>query len=111
MSRTLAYTVPPEWDGRPVKEFVRRFLGLSSRVLVKQKHLTGGLLKNGVPCRSVDLLCQGDVLQLCLPEEREQYEAVEGLSLFCMRMRITCWWTSRLTCPYTLRPAMTGTAC
>lgn len=78
MSRTLAYTVPPEWDGRPVKEFVRRFLGLSSRVLVKQKHLTGGLLKNGVPCRSVDLLRQGDVLQLCLPEEREQYEAVEG---------------------------------
>ena len=78
MSRTLAYTVPPEWDGRPVKEFVRRFLGLSSRALVKQKHLTGGLLKNGVPCRSVDLLCQGDVLQLCLPEEREQYEAVEG---------------------------------
>ena len=78
MRRILAYTVPPEWEGSTVKDFVRRCLGLSSRVLVKQKHLAGGLLRNGEPCRSVDVLRAGDLLELCLPEETEHYQAVEG---------------------------------
>ena len=51
MSRTLTYTVPPEWDGRTVKDFARQHLGLSSRAFVKQKYLPGGLVKNGQPCR------------------------------------------------------------
>ena len=78
MRRSVSYTVPSEWDGRPVKEFIRRYLGLSSRVLVKQKQTEGGVLKNGEPCRSVDLLAAGDILELCFPEESEQYEPVEG---------------------------------
>lgn len=78
MRRSVSYTVPIEWDGRPVKEFIRRYLGLSSRVLVKQKQTEGGVLKNGEPCRSVDLLAAGDILELCFPEESEQYEPVEG---------------------------------
>lgn len=78
MSRTLTYTVPPEWDGRTVKDFARQHLGLSSRAFVKQKYLPGGLVKNGQPCRSVDLLRAGDRLCLTLPEEAETYQAVEG---------------------------------
>ena len=35
------YTVPPEWDGRTVKDFARQHLGLSSRAFVKQKYLPG----------------------------------------------------------------------
>ena len=54
MSRALTYTVPPEWDGRTVKDFARQHLGLSSRAFVKQKYLPGGLGKNGQPCRTVD---------------------------------------------------------
>src|SRR5699024_710718 len=78
VSRTLTYTVPPEWDGRTVKDFARQHLGLSSRAFVKQKYLPGGLVKNGQPCRSVDLLRAGDRLCLTLPEEAETYQAVEG---------------------------------
>lgn len=78
MSRTLTYTVPPAWDGRTVKDFARQHLGLSSRAFVKQKYLPGGLMKNGQPCRSVDLLRAGDRLCLTLPEEAETYQAVEG---------------------------------
>lgn len=78
MSRVLVYNVPSAWDGSTVKDFVRRFLGLSSRVLVKQKYLEGGLLRNGEPCRSVDVLRGGDLLELRLPEEEESYQAVEG---------------------------------
>lgn len=78
MRRCVTYMVPKDWDGRSVKEFIRCYLGLSSRVLVKQKHTADGVLKNGQPCRSVDLLAWGDVLELRFPEEQAVYEPVEG---------------------------------
>lgn len=78
MRRSVSYTVPSQWEGRSVKEFLRRYLGLSARVLVKQKQTEEGLLKNGLPCRSVDLLSTGDVLELRFPEESVNYEPVEG---------------------------------
>lgn len=78
MRRCVSYTVPQDWDGRSVKEFIRQYLGLSSRTLVKQKHTADGVLKNGQPCRSVDFLVSGDVLELRFPEEREAYEPAEG---------------------------------
>ncbi len=73
----LCYTVPPDWDGRTVREFVRRHLGLSARVLTKLRQ-GSGLRRNGLPCRTVDLLAAGDVLELCFPEEPQEYEPVEG---------------------------------
>lgn len=78
MRRSVSYTVPSQWEGRPVKEFLRRYLGLSARVLVKQKQTEEGLLKNGLPCRSVDFLSAGDVLELRFPEETVSYEPVKG---------------------------------
>lgn len=78
MSPVLAYTVPPEWDGRTVKDFARQYLGLSSRAFVQQKHQEGGLLRNGHPCRSIDLLAAGDVLELRLPEEQKHYQPTPG---------------------------------
>ena len=44
MTRLLQYPVPAEWDGALVKDFVRRGLGFSARVLTQQKFLEGGLL-------------------------------------------------------------------
>ena len=35
-------------------------------------------MKNGQPCRSVDLLRAGDRLCLTLPQDAETYQAVEG---------------------------------
>ena len=64
--------------GRTVKDFCRQRLGLSSRAFVKQKHLPGGLSRNGAPCRSVDLLAEGDILALRLPREEAAYEPVAG---------------------------------
>ena len=78
MSRTLSYVIPAEWAGRTVKDFCRQRLGLSSRAFVKQKHLPGGLSRNGAPCRSVDLLAEGDILALRLPREEAAYEPVAG---------------------------------
>lgn len=78
MSRTLSYAIPPEWQSRPVKDFLRRQLGLSARALAELKRLEGGLTLNGKPCRSVDPLPAGGVLELRLPAENVFYEPVAG---------------------------------
>lgn len=78
MSRTLSSAIPPEWQSRPVKDFLRRQLGLSARALAELKRLEGGLTLNGKPCRSVDPLPAGGVLELRLPAENVFYEAVAG---------------------------------
>lgn len=74
--RVLEYLVPPEWDGRSVRDFVRQKLGFSARMLAKQKRVEGGILKNGAPCRSSGLLRAGDILAFSLPEETKEYPAV-----------------------------------
>lgn len=74
---SLCHQVPPEWDGRTVREFVRRHLGVSARVLTRLKQ-EGGLLRNHQPCRTVDRLRAGDELELRFPQESQEYEAVEG---------------------------------
>ncbi len=75
--RRLEYKIPPECDGMTVRDFIRRRLGFSARLLSEQKRQEGGLLKNGLSCRSSDLLRPGDSLMLLLPEEKEVYPAVE----------------------------------
>lgn len=72
----LSFSVPEEWDGRQVKEFIRRALGFSARTLTQLKQTSGGILKNGLPVRTVDLLCAGDVLTLSPPPEQGVYPPV-----------------------------------
>ena len=78
MTRLLQYPVPAEWDGALVKDFVRRGLGFSARVLTQQKFLEGGLLLNGVPCRAVDRLAAGGRLALAFPDEPVDYPPSAG---------------------------------
>ena len=73
--RVLKYVVPLSCQGMTVKDFARRELGLSARMLTKQKLQENGILKNGVPCRTVDILAEGDVLTFSLPEEEMHYPA------------------------------------
>lgn len=61
-----------------VKEFLRRGLGVSARVLTQQKFLEGGLLLNGKPCRAVDRLAAGDSLALVFPDEPVDYPPAPG---------------------------------
>lgn len=75
--RLLEFTVPSECDGITVRDFARNKLGLSARVLTKQKQHENGILKNGAPCRTVDILRGGDVLAFNLPNETVEYQAVK----------------------------------
>lgn len=70
MSRLLEYRVPPDCRGMTVREFVRKRLEFSARFLTEQRKLPEGVLKNGLPARTVDVLEAGDLLAFSLPEER-----------------------------------------
>ena len=69
MIREMEYTVPAEFDGKPVKFFLRRALNISARTLNILKHDDHGLRLNGSHVRAVDPLRSGDTLTLRLPEE------------------------------------------
>jgi len=73
--RIISIPVPPDCDGMTVRAFVRSHLGLSARVLTKQKHHENGLLRGGQPCRSIDVLYAGDIFTINIPEEPAAYEA------------------------------------
>lgn len=111
MSRTLSYAIPPEWQSRPVKDFLRRQLGLSARALAELKRLEGGLTLNGKPCRSVDPLPAGGVLELRLPAENVFYEPVAGPLSILYEDEDYLIVDNRPECPSTRLPGMTGTAC
>ncbi len=78
MMRVLEYLVAEEHSGLSVKEYVRHVLMLSAHFLTKQKQTENGIVKNGVPCRSTEILQTGDTLSFSLPAEEADYPAVPG---------------------------------
>lgn len=70
--RTLTFTVPSEYDHRKVLHYLRGCAGLSSRVIRNLKTYEDGILLNGSPVRTIDLLSAGDVLTVNLPDDPEE---------------------------------------
>lgn len=70
--RTLRYTVPEDWDGAAVRDFARKYLGLSAAAFKAQKY-EGGILVNGIPRHADALLRAGDALSLPLAPEPADY--------------------------------------
>lgn len=68
--RVLHFTVPPEYNGKKAREFLRRGAGVSARLLRALKADPMGVCRGGRPLRMVDLLHTGDRLTLTLPDER-----------------------------------------
>lgn len=75
--RELFFTVPPEYDGIKVQNFLRGKCGISYRLLVTLKHTEDGITANGKHIRSIDSLNSGDVLRLRLPEDKNPAQACE----------------------------------
>lgn len=70
MRRCIRYNIPPEYDGRKVIHYLRGEAGLSSRMVIALKNLPDGIRCNGAHIRTIDRLRAGDVLEICLPEEK-----------------------------------------
>ena len=45
--KDLSFTVPPEYSGAQVKNFLRRGCGVSAKLLSQCKKMQNGILKNG----------------------------------------------------------------
>lgn len=65
----MIFTVPNEFDGICVKNFLRRYCNVSARLLTKLKIEPDGITANGKHIRSIDILHGGDIVRLKLPEE------------------------------------------
>ena len=74
---TLTFTVPPEYDGETVQNFLRQGQGFSSRMVVRLKHTENGIMVNGEHRRSIDRIRINDVLELQLPQDAIRVEPVD----------------------------------
>lgn len=64
--RILQYTITAEHAGKKIEWFLRGDMGISRRVIVSLRHQPGNILLNGQHARTIDLLSQGDVLEIRL---------------------------------------------
>lgn len=71
--RVLSYSISPRFGGLTVREYSKKELGLSSHFLTEQRKIPRGILINGEPARTVDILSPGDELTFRLPIEETQY--------------------------------------
>ena len=71
---TLRYTVPPEKDGCPVRHILKAELHFSARAISRLTRTEGGILRNGQPVRTVDLLHTGDTLSVLSSDLRPARE-------------------------------------
>ena len=73
----IKFTVPNEYDGKLVKEFLRRECLVSATLLTQLKKTGNGITNNGVHTRSVDRIKTGDVIEITLPEDKNEITPVD----------------------------------
>lgn len=71
MTRRLQYTIPHEYSSRRVLDFLKH-LGFSHRLITKLKQAPDGILLNGEHIRTIDLMSEGDVLEINLPTDKKE---------------------------------------
>lgn len=62
------FTINVDFEKLTVGRFLRTYCSVSARTLAKLKRTQGGILLNGMPARSVDLVKQDDIIEFILPE-------------------------------------------
>ena len=65
----MKFTVPAEYDGISVKQFLRKHCLVSARTLAKLKRTENGMTVNGKTVRSIDMLNGGEEIILTFPED------------------------------------------
>ena len=71
---TLRYNVPPEENGCPVRHILKARLHFSARAISRLTRTEGGILRNGQPVRTVDILRAGDTLSVLSSDLRPARE-------------------------------------
>ncbi len=78
MARVLTFTVTAQYDGAKLLHFLRRYCGLSSRLVNSLKRVDGGITMNGSHARTIDRIRQGDRVQVTIPSESASIEPIQS---------------------------------
>ena len=74
---TFRFSVTAEDAGDQIQHFLRFKQGISRKVVISLKHLPEGILLNGVHARTIDLLHEGDMLEINLPDQTRRLPPCE----------------------------------
>ncbi|HEX2986424.1 MAG TPA: RluA family pseudouridine synthase [Caproiciproducens sp.] len=74
--RKLEFKVPKEYDGIRLKNFLRGFCALSSRLMIRLKREPMGITRNGQHAIVTEVLRGGDLISLLIPDDAKQLEPV-----------------------------------
>lgn len=69
MNRNIEYKIKKEYDNQKVLTFLKREAGASARLIRQLKCVPNGITLNGEHIRTVDIMREGDVLCLSLPDD------------------------------------------
>ncbi len=78
MPREINYTVPEEYDGKKVVNFLREHCGFSARIVRSIKFTADGMKLNGVKTRTSAILKSGDVVTVFMPDSGSAPEAIQA---------------------------------
>ena len=69
MRKLLSVKIPPEAEGRRLEWALKHLLKLSPREISQAKFRPGGICVNGEKSIVTKVICQGDLVEVCLEEE------------------------------------------
>ncbi len=72
MGIKINFTVPNEYDGKLVKDFLRKKCGVSASLLTQLKLVENGITNNGSHTRAVDVVKSGDEIVIALPDDKNE---------------------------------------
>ena len=75
---SFEFIVPSAYDGKSVKDFLRKYAALSSRSLILSKYNAFGIIRNGEQLKTIDRVYENDIITVTLPNEQNDIIPVEG---------------------------------
>lgn len=67
--RTLTYTIPENYEGKPLLYYLKGCLRFSESIVGTLRHTDGAVKVNGAHARVIDKIHFGDTLEITLPEK------------------------------------------
>lgn len=74
----IKFTVPESFDKASLKSFLKKYCGVSTRMITQLKREKDGILRDNKNIKTIDTVNTGDVIVLNLPEEENNIVPVKG---------------------------------
>ena len=78
MKRIINYEIGQEYDSLKIFTYLKYKKGFSTKLIRTLKNTENGIILNGSPARTVDLIKPGDVLTVSVPEDGTAPEPVKS---------------------------------